>query len=210
MRRGQAPDCPRWRTTACHPNPATAACRTALIVGGTGLVGQAVARRLLGNGWAVSVTGRSSSHMPADLADAGVRFIPAERNDAATLAAAVGSGVDLLVDCICYTARQAELLVPMVRQTASTVTISSKAVYVDDAGRHANSHTRPRFTAPVTEAQPTMAPGSMDHMSPQGYTVRTRWPPSAYSSTAGHRSPCCDPSYFTGLFDYLAEDRHLT
>ena len=144
----------------------------ALIIGGTGLVGRAVARRLLAEGWRVRLTGRDPANLPADLAAAGARFSAAERDDAAALATAAGDGADLLVDCICFTAAQAELLLPLARAASSTVMISSKAVYVDDEGRHSNSEQPPRFSGPVTEQQPTMAPstpGTSDHRSRQGY-----------------------------------------
>jgi hypothetical protein len=59
------------------------------------------------------------------------------------LAAAAGDGVDLLVDCIRYTTAQAKPLPPLARHTGSTVMISSKAVYVDDAGPHSNSEAEP-------------------------------------------------------------------
>jgi nucleoside-diphosphate-sugar epimerase len=107
--------------------------------------------------------------MPADLAAAGVRLMLVDRDDAAGLAAAVGAGRDLLVDCLCYTAAQAGLLVPLIRNVRSAVMISSKAVYVDDGGNHVNSATAPRFAGPVTEQQPTMKPGEMPYDSPQGY-----------------------------------------
>ena len=141
----------------------------ALVIGGTGLVGRAVARRLLADGWTVSVTGRDPGHLPSDVAKAGARFVAANRDDAEALAAAAGDGADLLVDCICYTAAQAELLHPLARRATSTVMFSTKAVYVDDAGRHTNSDIPARFTEPVTEQQPTMAPGSMDYNSREGY-----------------------------------------
>jgi phosphoglycerate dehydrogenase-like enzyme len=49
--------------------------RSALVIGGTGLIGRAVARRLLWAGWQVTVTGRDPRRMPADLAAAGVRLM---------------------------------------------------------------------------------------------------------------------------------------
>lgn len=107
--------------------------------------------------------------MPADLAAAGVRFVRADRDDAAALAAAVGAGRDVLVDCACYTASQARLLLPLLRDVRSAVMISSKAVYVDDEGNHVNSAAAPRFAGPVTERQPTMRPGDMPYDSPLGY-----------------------------------------
>lgn len=141
----------------------------AVVIGGTGLVGGAVARRLLTEGWSVGVTGRDRTRLPPDVAAAGARFVAAERDDAAALGAAVGAGADLLVDCVCYTAAQAELLLPLARQATSTVMVSTKAVYVDDAGRHPNSDDPPRFAGPVTEHQPTMAPGSGDPGTREGY-----------------------------------------
>ncbi|MFB9236182.1 NAD-dependent epimerase/dehydratase family protein [Plantactinospora siamensis] len=142
---------------------------SATIIGGTGLLGRAVARRLRTAGWSVTVTGRDPGRMPADLAASGVRFAAADRDDAAGLAAAVGQGCDLLVDCICFTAAQARLVLPVARNAGSIVMISSKAVYVDDAGNHSNSADPPRFAGPVTEDQPTVRPGDMPYDSPEGY-----------------------------------------
>jgi len=141
----------------------------ALIVGGTGLVGRATARRLLGAGWNVDLTGRDPAHMPADIATAGGTFIAAGRDDTDHLLAAFGGGADLLVDCICYTAADATRLLPLVRNAGSTVMISSKAVYVDDAGHHSNSAIAPQFDGPIRETQPTVAPGGADYRTREGY-----------------------------------------
>jgi nucleoside-diphosphate-sugar epimerase len=143
--------------------------RSALVIGGTGLIGRAVARRLLSAGWQVTVTGRDPRHLPADLADGGARLALVDRDDAAGLAAVAGDGSDLLVDCVCYTAAQAASVLPLIRDTTSAVMISSKAVYVDDDGNHVNSPTPARFTRPVTERQPTMKPGDMPYQSAEGY-----------------------------------------
>lgn len=141
----------------------------ALILGGTGLVGQAAARHLLGAGWEVDLTGRNPERMPPDIAAAGGRFIPAERSEQGELAAALGQGADLLVDCLCFTANHARLLLPLLGGAGSTVMISSKAVYIDAEGNHVNSDTPPRFDGPINETQPTMEPGTMDYNSRAGY-----------------------------------------
>ncbi len=141
----------------------------ALILGGTGLIGRATARRLLAAGWQVDLTGRDPAHLPADIAASGGTFVRAERDDPAQLLAALGSGADLLVDCICYTAAHATGLLPLVNDAGSTVMISSKAVYVDGSGHHSNSETAPCFDGPIREAQPTMAAGDGDYNSPAGY-----------------------------------------
>ncbi|WP_131737449.1 NAD-dependent epimerase/dehydratase family protein [Actinomadura roseirufa] len=141
----------------------------ALILGGTGLIGGAVARRLLANGWEVDVSGRNPVRVPSEIAAAGGRFVAADRGDDAQLRAALGDGADLLVDCVCYTAAHARLLLPLAEDAASTVLISSRAVYVDDEGNHSNSDVPPRFDGPIRETRPTLAAGDMDYRSREGY-----------------------------------------
>jgi len=137
----------------------------ALVLGGTGQVGAAVARRLLAAGWDVDLTGRNRPRVEIE----GARFLRSDRSDADGLRAAVGTGADLLVDNVCYTAAQAKLLVPLLDRVGSTVMLSSKAVYVDDEGRHSNSPGGPRFREPIRETQPTLPPGDMPYDSPEGY-----------------------------------------
>src|SRR5262245_31015032 len=134
----------------------------ALILGGTGAIGGATARRLLAAGWQVDLTGRDPAHLAADIAASGGRFIEADRGDDAKLVEALGSGADLLVDCICYTAAHAAGLLPLAGGAGSTVMISSKAVYVDEAGNHSNSAEPPNYGGPVRESQPTLPPGDRD------------------------------------------------
>lgn len=141
----------------------------ALVLGGTGLIGRATASRLLAAGWQVDLTGRNPDHLPAEIADAGGRFVPAARNEPSELLAAMGDGADLLVDCICFTAEHATSLLPLARQAGSAVMISSKGVYVDRAGNHSNSETPPHYDGPIRETQPTMAPGGGDYNSREGY-----------------------------------------
>ena len=143
----------------------------AVILGGTGPIGRATARRLLAADWEVDVTGRDPARLPADLAAAGTGFVAADRGDPEELAAAFGTGADLLVDCICYTAADAELILPLVRDATSTVMVSSKAVYVDDAGNHPNSDVAPRFDGPIRETQPTVAAGDGDYTTREGYAA---------------------------------------
>ncbi|MFI1916551.1 NAD-dependent epimerase/dehydratase family protein [Nocardia sp. NPDC020380] len=141
----------------------------ALVLGGTGAIGSAIARRLLTAGWTVDLVARDPKRLTPDLAEAGARFIAADRHDDAALAAAYGAGADLLVDCLCFTADHARQVLPFAEDATSTVVISSKAVYVDDAGRHVNSPAAPRFPGPIHETNPTLAPGSGDYNTREGY-----------------------------------------
>ena len=141
----------------------------ALVLGGTGLVGRAIALRLARGGWRVDVTGRDFANTPDELTAADVSFVHADSRDASEVAAAFGAGADLLVDCVCYTAEDARRLLLFARNATATVMISSKAVYVDSAGNHSNSEVPPRFAGPIRETQPTAAPNDADYNSREGY-----------------------------------------
>ena len=108
------------------------------------------------------MTGRDPSHVPPSSAT----FHALDRAEVGGL---VGSGVDLLVDCVCYTADHARALLPLLGSVRSTVMISSKAVYVDDDGRHSNSDVPPSFAGPIAEDQPTLRPNDAPFTSREGY-----------------------------------------
>jgi nucleoside-diphosphate-sugar epimerase len=141
----------------------------AVVLGGTGVVGRGVASRLLDDGWQVTITGRDAAHMPAALASRGAAFAVSNRDSRRDVQALLGTGTDLLVDCACFTREQARLLVPYLGDVTCTVMISSKAVYVDEQGRHSNSIDEPDFGAPIRETQPTVAAGGGDPLSREGY-----------------------------------------
>ena len=143
---------------------------SAVVLGGTGVVGRAIAGRLAHQGWQVMVTGRRRQRMPASLRVLGVRFAACDRADFKGLQSLVGTGGhDLLVDCLCFTSQDARDLLDLAGGCGSTVMISTKAVYVDEAGNNVNSPTPPRFPQPIAESQPVMAPGTGDPMIGEGY-----------------------------------------
>jgi nucleoside-diphosphate-sugar epimerase len=140
-----------------------------VILGGTGVLGQATTRRLLAGNWTVDLVGRDPSRMPDDLTAGGARFHAVDRHDVAALARVVGEGADLLVDALCYTATDARQLIPLLQDVTSAVMLSSKAVYVDSEGRHSNSDSSPHFDGPIREDHPTMRPSDVDYNSREGY-----------------------------------------
>ena len=139
------------------------------MLGGTGQVGSAAALRLACAGWDVTSSGRAAARFPQDLRDAGVRFVQSDRYAAEDLRQLLHEGADVVVDCVGYTAEHVRMLLPAQQSIGSLVFISSKAVYVDDHGRHSNSAEPPEFAAAVTEEQPTMTPSDIDYNSPAGY-----------------------------------------
>lgn len=140
-----------------------------MILGGTGAIGWATARRLAAAGWQVVVSGRDPERVPDGLADLGALFVKGDRHDPKSLAAILSPGADLVVDCACYTAAHASELLPYLTDVTSTVMISSKAVYVDEEGRHSNSDESPCFAGPIGEGQPTLRPNGADYDSKEGY-----------------------------------------
>ncbi len=143
--------------------------KRAVLLAGTGAIGWAATRRLTSVGYDVVVTGRDPAHVPPEFAATGAKFVQGDRHDASSLPTVLACGADLVVDCGCYTAADAEALLTYLGDVTSAVMISSKAVYVDSGGRHANSDVPPRFDAPISEEQPTLRPSNADYHSREGY-----------------------------------------
>lgn len=130
----------------------------AVILGVNGLTGRAMAEAFTAAGWSVTGTGRGHSRLPAGLAER-VAYRTSDRTDAGSLASLLdGEQPDVVVDCVCYTAEHARALVAAHGSFGSAVVLSSKAVYVDDAGRHSNSDEPPRFERPVSERDAVLEP----------------------------------------------------
>jgi nucleoside-diphosphate-sugar epimerase len=134
---------------------------TAFILGGSGQIGRAAAHRLLEAGWDVTIAGRDPSRLPPALVGE-VRFARIDRSED-LLEPALGSGVDVLVDCVAYTQRDAEQLVAAAPLAGSLVVVSSASVYTDASGRTFDEADQPDrapvFPVPIPESQPTVPPG---------------------------------------------------
>ncbi|MGH3095354.1 MAG: NAD-dependent epimerase/dehydratase family protein [Streptosporangiales bacterium] len=144
----------------------------AVILGGTGAIGGAVAARLAAADWWVDVTGRDPGAMPRELEVAGVRFHQIERSETSAIGRLVAEGADLLVDLLAYRSADVRALLPVMASVACAVLISSRAVYVDTNGRHLNGEEPPWFPGPVSEDTPTLSPVGDDGAYPftrEGY-----------------------------------------
>lgn len=128
--------------------------QSAFILGGTGQIGRAVARRLLDAGWDVAVGARTRVKTEA-------RFVRVDRHADEQLADAVSDGVDVLVDVIPFTAEDARQLVALKDRVGSVVAISSASVYEDEGGHSLDTQETdfPQFPEPVSERQRTVSPG---------------------------------------------------
>jgi NAD(P)-dependent dehydrogenase (short-subunit alcohol dehydrogenase family) len=115
----------------------------ALILGGTGPIGRATAKRLLQAGWKVDLTGRDPSHLPVELTTAGATFLSSDRGESGQLAAALGGGADRLVDCLCFTGADARQLLPLLSSATSVVMISSSSVRTSGCAKLATVESPP-------------------------------------------------------------------
>ena len=151
--------------------------KRAVVLGGTGGIGSAVVRELLdvsgrgGDDWQVDVLARRGGDVADSLTAAGATFTPGDRRDTQVLRDLLRPGADLLVDTVGATRDDAAQLLPYLGDVGSTVFVSSKAVYVDEQGRHANSLDKPVFPAAVTEIQPTVTPADTDPTTRDGYAA---------------------------------------
>lgn len=135
--------------------------KTALIVGGAGQIGQATARNLLDHGWSVRLAQRQAARLPRDLA-ARVELVAIDREQSGAVAEAVGAGVDALIDTVAFHGGHAQQLLGVQADVGALVVISTGSVYRDDDGRTLDEAAQtgfPRFPVPITEDQPTTAPG---------------------------------------------------
>ncbi|MFQ6553564.1 NAD-dependent epimerase/dehydratase family protein [Aestuariibius insulae] len=136
----------------------------AFILGGTGQIGLAVARRLVADGWDVTLASRSAPSIPGPW-----RHIAVDRNEGDPLRTAMGDGADLLLDCIAFEEGHADQLIALEGSIVRIAVISSASVYADDEGRtldEARDYGFPRFPVPIREDHRTVTPG------PQTYSTR--------------------------------------
>jgi nucleoside-diphosphate-sugar epimerase len=149
---------------------------TAFVIGGTGLVGAAAARRLAERGFDVTAAGRGQTEPPDDLKEL-ARVVTLDRTDDDALAAALGSGFDVLVDAAAFRAEDGDQLVRLRECYASLVVLSSASVYTDTQGRSFDEATGPEdfpdFPVPMSERQPTVAPGDSTYSTRKVAIERT-------------------------------------
>jgi nucleoside-diphosphate-sugar epimerase len=135
----------------------------AVVIGGCGFIGAPISRALVAGGWRVDVVSRATP------GPEGTRHVPADRKDPEALRAAVGDDADVLVDVIPLDPEDGEQLVALSPGVGSIVAISSAAVYTDARGRAilaGPDDPAPALPIPISESQPTAAPGS------DGYAAR--------------------------------------
>jgi nucleoside-diphosphate-sugar epimerase len=135
--------------------------RRAFLLGGTGKTGRVLAQRLLETGWDVVVASRGERPVQAD-----VQHVKVDRADDQALRAALGDGVDALVDFVAFEPAHAEQLLSLSGLTRSLVVVSSASVYADAHGRSLDEIREGedvQFRVPLTEREPTVPAGDVTY-----------------------------------------------
>jgi nucleoside-diphosphate-sugar epimerase len=132
----------------------------AFVLGATGQIGRAAVQALAEDGWQVRAASR---HGGRDAAwPDGVRSLTVDREEPGALAAAVGDGCDVLLDCCALQLRHGQQLSALAGRIGSAVVISSAGVYEDDRGRGFATQDEPngfpRYPVPIPETQRTVTP----------------------------------------------------
>lgn len=135
----------------------------ALVFGGTGQLGHAVAKQLLETGWQVKIVTRSGRPPASDLMEKGGVPIDGANRSSAEVVLADNENFDAIFDPTTYTAEQATNLLSAKHRFGTLVTVSSASVYCDKQGRtldEAGQNGFPDFGGPLKEDNPTVAPGT--------------------------------------------------
>ncbi|MFF3561112.1 NAD-dependent epimerase/dehydratase family protein [Streptomyces sp. NPDC002574] len=138
---------------------------SAFVIGATGQIGRAAVRALAEDGWQVRAASRGGG---GDVPwPDGVRPVTLDREDTAALAAALGDGCDVLLDCVAYGAEHARQLLDLSGRIGSAVVVSSCSVYADDRGRSLQTQGEPDGTpvlpVPIPETQSLVPAGPGDY-----------------------------------------------
>jgi nucleoside-diphosphate-sugar epimerase len=133
----------------------------ALILGGTGQIGLAVAEHLAGAGWEISLISSTAPSIAGPW-----RHIAVDRGEFRKV---IGSGADLLLDCIAFDENHAAQLLEVQNSIGRLAVISSASVYCDAEGRTLDEAAQcgfPEFPVPIRENQQTVPAG------PDTYSMR--------------------------------------
>ena len=133
--------------------------RTAMIIGGTGQIGTAAARRLALDGWSVLIAHRGEHSGDAALADLDVTAIRLDRNDTDALLDHA-RGHDLVLDTVAYEPSHGDQLAQLTGEIGSLVVISTGSVYTGANGGYLDIATGPEdfpdYPIPLRETDETI------------------------------------------------------
>jgi len=133
----------------------------ALIIGGNGQIGRAVAQMFVQQGWQVTIAGRSTPKNPI-LSNA-IKYVKVDRKRTQDIKGCVPSTVDFLLDCISFDEEDAVQLAELSSSVGRICVVSSASVYTDQLGRtldEASTCGFPELPVPITTSQSTVQASS--------------------------------------------------
>jgi nucleoside-diphosphate-sugar epimerase len=136
----------------------------AIIIGGTGQIGLAVARLLTCENWDVTLASRARVN-----AVHGFHHAVSDARDIEMLRGLIGSDTDLVLSCVAFDTADSDCLVAAGRDAGRIVAISSASVYRDGSGRTLDEAGKcgfPEFQNPLSEESLTVEAG------PETYSTR--------------------------------------
>jgi nucleoside-diphosphate-sugar epimerase len=142
--------------------------QSALVFGGSGQLGSAVAERLLSSGWDVWVVTRGG-RTPPGVAARGARLADGTGRSRTAVLGDIGRAIDAVFDPTAYDEADAADLLHARTRFGGLVVVSSASVYAAPDGRslvEASQSGVAGLAGPITEDAPTVAPGD------GGYSAR--------------------------------------
>ncbi len=139
--------------------------KRAVLIGGTGQIGCAIALKLLQHGWDVILGHRGQHEVPKALQEKGVKAALFDRDEQGALAKALKGGADAIIDLVAFTPEHAAQLLAIQGDVGAFVVISSASVYRDAKGctlDEAREFGPPELPDPIPETHPTVEPGPRD------------------------------------------------
>lgn len=131
----------------------------AIILGGSGQLGYAISRELIGKGWDVLLISRNNPSFST--AHSKLKHQSLDRDCPDSLNRLLADGADVVIDLIAYTEKQARQLLHIQHTIGSFIILSTASVYCDDFGRSLDEATTkgfPQFRSPLDELAPTISP----------------------------------------------------
>lgn len=142
---------------------------SALVFGGSGQLGGAVAERLLASGWKVSVVTRGGRRPRQAVIGGAAMLLDGTRKSRAAMIGALDRPVDAVFDPTAYDEADAADLLEARARFGSLVTVSSASVYANPAGQSlvsASRSGRSNASGPISEEAPIVDAG------PASYATR--------------------------------------
>lgn len=137
--------------------------KKAIIIGGTGQIGYAIAALLLQQNWQVVLASRNKFSFGDFANNSNLSHRILDRRDDVSFSKLISEGADLLIDLVAFGKKEGVQLLSVQHYVKQIVVLSSSSVYCDDKGRtldEASANGFPCFPDPILETNATVKAGT--------------------------------------------------